>query len=168
MTMDCVHSQIEVCTWGLKMRRTRSWLVSLLSFLCVGSIALAQTQAQAQLPNEAALAAFGGFTGLSKMTQDFVERLQKNPSIGRFFKDTDTERLQAMLTDQFCDVLGGGCKYSGKSMKQVHTDMKVASADFNALAEELQNALTAANVPFADQNRLIAKLAPMHRDVVEK
>ena len=53
-------------------------------------------------------------------------------------------------------------------MKEAHTKMGVASADFNALAEELQNALTAANVPFADQNKLIAKLAPMHRDVVEK
>ena len=73
-----------------------------------------------------------------------------------------------MLTDQFCDVLGGGCKYSGKSMKEAHTNMKVATADFNALAEDLQDALTAANVPTYQQNKLIAKLAPMHRDVVEK
>ena len=143
------------------MGSVRSLLVSL---LCAGASSLAMAQA----PNEAALAAFGGFAGLSKMTQDFVERVQKNPSIGRFFKEADNERLQAMLTDQFCDVLGGGCKYSGKSMREAHTNMKVASADFNALAEELQNALTAANVPFAEQNRLIAKLAPMHRDVVQK
>ena len=139
----------------------RSYVVSVLYF-GIGTAAFAQS------PNDAALAAYGGFAGLSKLTQDFVERLQKNPSIGRFFKEADTERLQAMLTDQFCDVLGGGCKYSGKSMKEVHTGMKVGSADFNALAEELQNALTAANVPFAYQNKLIAKLAPMHRDVVEK
>ena len=149
------------------MRRTRPlrFLRSLLaSLLCVGATSVTLAQA----PNDAALAAYGGFAGLSKITQDFVERLQKNPSIGRFFKETDNERLQAMLTDQFCDVLGGGCKYSGKSMKEAHGQMKVASADFNALAEELQNALTAANVPFAAQNRLIAKLAPMHRDVVER
>ncbi len=139
----------------------RSYVVSVLCF-GIGTAAFAQSA------NDAALAAYGGFAGLSKLTQDFVERLQKNPSIGRFFKEADTERLQAMLTDQFCDVLGGGCKYSGKSMKEVHAGMKVGSADFNALAEELQNALTAANVPFADQNKLIAKLAPMHRDVVEK
>ena len=149
------------------MRRIRPLhlLRSLLAgLLCVGATSVTLAQA----PNDAALAAYGGFAGLSKITQDFVERLQKNPSIGRFFKEADNERLQAMLTDQFCDVLGGGCKYSGKSMKQVHTQMGVARADFNALAEELQNALTAANVPFADQNRLIAKLAPMQRDVVEK
>ncbi len=136
----------------------------LASALCVGMPSVVFAQA----PNDAALAAFGGFTGLSKMTQDFVERVQKNPRIGRFFKEADNERLQAMLTDQFCDVLGGGCRYQGKSMKEVHTNMGVASADFNALAEELQNALNAANVPFADQNKLIAKLAPMQRDVVEK
>ena len=122
----------------------------------------------AQAPNEAALAPYGGYAGLGKITHDFVERLQKNPRIASFFKDTDIERLEAMLTDQFCDVLGGGCKYSGKSMKEVHTNMKVRTADFNALAEDLQDALTAGNVPTYQQNKLIAKLAPMHRDVVEK
>ena len=124
--------------------------------------------ASAQAPNDAALAAFGGYQGLGKITNDFVERVQKNPRISSFFKDTDIERLQAMLTDQFCDVLGGGCKYSGKSMKEAHTNMKVSTAHFNALAEDLQNALTAANVPTYQQNKLIAKLAPMHRDVVER
>lgn len=145
-------------------RSVRSLCSLWVSLLCVG----ASSVAVAQAPNDAALAAFGGFAGLSKITQDFVERIQKNPSIGRFFKEADNERLQAMLTDQFCDVLGGGCKYSGKSMQEAHTNMKVASADFNALAEELQNALSAANVPFSEQNRLVAKLAPMHRDVVQK
>ncbi len=148
----------------IPLRPSRFFPSLLATVLCAGAASVAT----AQTPNDAALSAFGGFSGLSKMTQDFVERIQKNPRIGRFFKDADTERLQAMLTDQFCDVLGGGCKYSGKSMKEAHTKMGVASADFNALAEELQNALTAANVPFADQNKLIAKLAPMHRDVVEK
>ena len=122
----------------------------------------------AQAPNEPALAAYGGYEGLGKITHDFVERVQKNPKIGRFFKDADIERLEAMLTDQFCDVLGGGCKYAGKSMKEAHTNMKVATADFNALAEDLQDALSAANVPTYQQNKLIARLAPMHRDMVEK
>ena len=122
----------------------------------------------AQAPNEAALAPYGGYAGLGKITHDFVERVQKNPRISSFFKDADIDRLEGMLTDQFCDVLGGGCKYAGKSMKEAHANMKVRTADFNALAEDLQDALTAANVPTHQQNKLIAKLAPMHRDVVEK
>lgn len=129
---------------------------------------LGAAAAFAQVPNETALAPYGGYAGLGKITQDFVERIQKNPKIASFFKDADPDRLQAMLTDQFCDVLGGGCKYSGKSMTEAHRGMKVTTADFNALAEDLQDALTAANVPTSQQNRLIAKLAPMHRDVVQK
>ena len=136
---------------------------------CVAVLVAASANvAFAQAPNEAALAPYGGYAGLGKITHDFVERVQKNPRIASFFKDADIERLEAMLTDQFCDVLGGGCKYAGKSMKEVHTNMKVRTADFNALAEDLQDALTAANVPTHQQNKLIAKLAPMHRDVVEK
>ena len=131
-------------------------------------IAASANVAFAQAPNEAALAPYGGYAGLGKITHDFVERVQKNPRISSFFKDADIERLEGMLTDQFCDVLGGGCKYAGKSMKEAHTNMKVRTADFNALAEDLQDALTAANVPTHQQNKLIAKLAPMHRDVVEK
>ena len=136
---------------------------------CVAVLVAASANvAFAQAPNEAALAPYGGYAGLGKITHDFVERVQKNPRISSFFKDADIERLEGMLTDQFCDVLGGGCKYAGKSMKEAHANMKVRTADFNALAEDLQDALTAANVPTHQQNKLIAKLAPMHRDVVEK
>ena len=131
-------------------------------------VSVSASAAFAQAPNEAALAPYGGYAGLGKITHDFVERVQKNPRISSFFKDADIERLEAMLTDQFCDVLGGGCKYAGKSMKEAHTNMKVRSTDFNALAEDLQDALTAGGVPTYQQNKLIAKLAPMHRDVVEK
>lgn len=137
---------------------------TLIAFTVAGVAATVHAQA----PNESALAAYGGYAGLAKITHDFVERVQKNPRISSFFKDADVERLEAMLTDQFCDVLGGGCKYAGKTMKEAHTNMKVRTADFNALAEDLQDALTAGNVPTYQQNKLIAKLAPMHRDVVER
>ena len=121
------------------MSRRSSVLVALL-------LSSASLVAFAQAPNEPALAVYGGYEGLGKITHDFVERVQKNPKIGRFFKDADIERLEAMLTDQFCDVLGGGCKYAGKSMKEAHTNMKVATADFNALAEDLQDEIGRAHV----------------------
>lgn len=39
---------------------------------------------------------------------------------------------------------------------------------FNALVEVLQSAMDAQGIPFAQQNRLLALLAPMHRDVITK
>jgi hemoglobin len=39
------------------------------------------------------------------------------------------------------------------------------TAQFNALAEDLQFVMDAANVPFRAQNKLLAKLAPMLKDM---
>jgi len=71
-----------------------------------------------------------------------------------------------MLAEQFCQVAGGGCAYTGLPMDKAHQDMDIAKSDFNALVEVLQAAMDAQGVPFATQNRLLARLAPMHRDIV--
>jgi len=43
----------------------------------------------------------------------------------------------------------------------------VRRADFNALVELLQVTMDARGVPVRAQNRLLALLAPMHRDIIE-
>lgn len=53
-------------------------------------------------------------------------------------------------------------------MRSSHAEMGVTMADMNALVENLQAAMREARVPFAAQNRLLAKLAPMSRDVVTR
>ncbi len=51
---------------------------------------------------------------------------------------------------------------------EAHAGMGVATANFYALVEALQKAMNKHDVPFAAQNRLVAALAPMHRDVITK
>jgi hemoglobin len=51
-------------------------------------------------------------------------------------------------------------------MKAAHQDLGLQDADLNALIEDLQAAMDREGVPFAAQNRLLAKLAPMRKDVV--
>lgn len=133
------------------------------------ALTLPAVHAQSAQPplNESALAPYGGYRGLGMMTERFVERVTRNPRIGHFFKDVETDRLAALLTEQFCEVLGGGCRYSGKSMREAHDGMKVRQADFNALAEDLQAAMTEAGYPQWAQRRLVARLAPMQREIVE-
>ncbi len=46
--------------------------------------------------------------------------------------------------------------------------MGVTRADMNALVENLQQAMREAQVPFAAQNRLLAKLAPMSGNVIAR
>ena len=36
-----------------------------------------------------------------------------------------------MLVDQICEAIGGPCTYTGRDMKQAHTDMAVTAAEFD-------------------------------------
>jgi hemoglobin len=108
----------------------------------------------------------GGQPGIDRIVGDFVPRLAADARLGEFFKRANQDHLRQMLGELFCRVSGGGCVYTGLSMKQAHQDIDVSKGDFNALVEVLQAAMDAQGVPFATQNRLLARLAPMHRDVV--
>ena len=112
--------------------------------------------------------AFHGREGVDRLVEDFVGRNTRDPRIADIFKGQDLVRLRRVLKEQFCYILGGGCTYSGRDMKTAHTNMGVQQADMGALVENLQAAMSAGQVPFAAQNRFLAKLAPMKRDVVTR
>ena len=53
-------------------------------------------------------------------------------------------------------------------MGPLHAGLGIREADFNALVEDLQKAMDAQGVPFRAQNKLLAKLAPMHREIITR
>ena len=107
----------------------------------------------------------GGRPVLTRIANGMLERVQADPRIKDKFADADIERLQGLLMLQFCVVSGGPCTYPGRSMKAAHADLHLAPRHFTALVEDLQDSMEAAGVPFRTQNRLLALLAPMHRDI---
>jgi hemoglobin len=52
-------------------------------------------------------------------------------------------------------------------MKTTHKGMKVTTAAFNALVEDLVNALDTFNVSKQEKDDLLSVLGPMKRDIVE-
>ncbi len=111
-------------------------------------------------------AALGEKPGIDRLAGDFVARLLRHPRIGAHFKDAKPEALQQSLAEQFCALSGGPCTYQGADMLDVHADMDINKGDFNALVEVLQRAMDAQGIAFSQQNRLLALLAPMHRDII--
>jgi hemoglobin len=125
--------------------------------------------AAASLPAaDAFFTELGGKDGIREFTHTFMGLITTDPRIKDKFEDADLDRLEGLLAEQFCDLSGGPCHYSGRDMRAVHAHRDITSAQFNALAEDLQIAMEQHNVPSSAANRLIAKLAPMHRDVVTK
>jgi hemoglobin len=112
--------------------------------------------------------AFHGREGVDRIVEAFVARNQADRRIGDIFKGQDMVRLRRTLKEQFCYILNGGCDYSGRDMKSSHKDLGIQQADMGALVENLQAAMRREGVEFRAQNRFLAKLAPMKRDVVER
>lgn len=110
--------------------------------------------------------AFGGKTGISKTVTQFLYQVVDDDRINHYFAGVNADRLQRRLTNQFCQLSGGPCRYKGDSMRKVHAGMHLTDADFNALVEDLITAMEERHIPIGAQNRLLAKLAPMHDAVL--
>jgi len=114
------------------------------------------------------LGEFGGKAGLDALVDEAMARWLVNPRTRPYFENADQARIKRLLADQFCVVLNGPCTYQGRSMAEAHRGLNVTQASFYALVEELQIAMNHRHIPFAAQNRLLAALAPMHRDIITK
>jgi len=132
------------------------------NLLFTALLTLTSVQAQA---GQTAFEEFGGKPGLVLIVDDMMLNLIAAPLTKPFFDNPKKDFIKFMLVEQFCDLLDGGCKYPGRDMKSTHAKFKVGRAEFNSLVESLQIAMDKHDVPFTAQNQLLAKLAPMYRDV---
>ena len=120
------------------------------------------------LKDDSVFKAFHGKEGLVRITSDLVDRNLADPRISEVFKGIDIPKLKTHLAEQLCYVLDGGCAYTGRDMKTSHKDLGVNMAEMNALVENLQWAMDKEGVPFRAQNKLLAKLAPMSKQAIER
>ncbi len=109
--------------------------------------------------------AFGGKEGLVKIMDDFMIGLVAVPRTKPFFDNNKQAFIKAVLVEQMCELMNGGCKYPDRDMATAHANMKVNREAFNALVEQFQFAMNKHDVPFSAQNKLLAKLAPMYRQI---
>ena len=135
------------------------------ALLVTAAIAFAPA-GQARAANDALYQQLGGQPGLVVLMDDFMERLIADQRMNPFFKDVDQKHVKEELVIQFCEVSGGPCKRKGSDMKKAHAGFDINKAAFNALVEVLQQSMDARGIPFGTQNRLLAQLAPMHREII--
>lgn len=139
----------------------RNIIVSILVMTFVGTVSA--DEKQSELFND-----FGGKPGLVKVVDDFMIGLLAEPKTKPSFINADQKHIKEMLVDQFCELLEGPCKYTGKSMEKSHSGLDIKKSEFNALVECLRTAMSKNNVPMRSQNKLLARLAPMHKDIIGK
>jgi hemoglobin len=109
----------------------------------------------------------GGEAKLRATADEFTNIILEDDRINFTFADSDMSKFKKLIFEQLCEITQGPCKYTGRDMYEAHKKLNLNNAQFNALAEDLYIALDRVHVPYRVQNRLMALLAPMQRDVVK-
>lgn len=112
--------------------------------------------------------ALGGRAGIARIVDEAHALWSADDRVKDDFDNVAPERLKARIADQVCQLAGGPCEYRGRPMAAAHRGLHLTRAKFNAVAEGLQTAMERAGVPYWTQNRLMALLAPMQRDIVTR
>ena len=144
----------------------RLFLLMVLHICLCAALSFFSISAYSSETNTSLYHAMGGEEKLRPMVHLFVRKLVSDIRISKYFKGTNLKQLEEHLYEQICELAQGPCIYHGDPMYEVHKGLKLKQADFNALAEDLQDAMQEFNIKYSTQNKLIAKLAPMYRDIV--
>jgi hemoglobin len=110
----------------------------------------------------------GGQPGIAKIASNALDLYFTDPRLANDFDNINRDFLQPRFTAYLCRIAGGPCIYKGHSMKRSHKGLAITQARFNAVVEDLQTAMDRAGVPYHVQNRFLARLAPLERDIVTR
>lgn len=89
-----------------------------------------------------------------------------DPRVFDRFADSNVQRFREKIIEHFCFIADGPCEYTGDSMVLVHRGMDIDSAEFNAVVEDLIDAMDKAGTPISAQNRLLARLAGLRPQII--
>ncbi len=113
-------------------------------------------------------ARMGGAATVEALVDDAVEHAAHDPRTRRSFEDVNLRRVKTSFAELVCDLAGGGCMYSGDSMHDVHAGLQITQAEFYSLVQIYRDAKLRHGIRLRERNELLALLAPMKRDIVEK
>ncbi len=119
-------------------------------------------------PNASLFERLGGKPAIEAVVDDFLGRVATDERINASFAGSHLPRLRQRLVELICAGTGGGCTYTGRDMKTVHTGMGITSAQFDALAGHLVATLDQFKVPEKEKGELLGIVGPMKKDIVEE
>jgi hemoglobin len=109
----------------------------------------------------------GGGPALTAVVDETIRRGGADPRIKAKLVNADIARLRTHLIEQLCVASGGPCRYTGRDMKTAHRGLSITSTEFDALVEDMRQAMTVYKVPAREQGEVVALLAPTKPDIVQ-
>lgn len=109
----------------------------------------------------------GAGDAINALTESWVARVGSDDRANGKFVRTDIARLKKEVADQLCEVTGGPCVYTGRSMQDTHAGMGTTAGEFDVVMHHLRAALDEVHASKTEQDELVDLLMPMRDDIVE-
>ena len=112
----------------------------------------------------------GGYDAIASVSNDLVDRLQKDPQLGRFWQhrgEDGLKRERQLLVDFLCNATGGPMYYTGRNMKVSHKGMRISESDWSSFLKHADATLKKFNVPKAEYDEVVAFVLSTKADIVE-
>jgi hemoglobin len=136
-------------------------------------VAAGDGPAAAQSSPEPLYQRLGGVYSIATVVDDFIERLlvndtlNANPAINEARARVPKAGLKFHVTTLVCEVTGGPCKYTGRSMKEAHDHLDINEAQWQAMVADFRKTLERFEVPSQEQDELIAIVESTKKDIVK-
>jgi len=114
----------------------------------------------------------GGVYPIAVVVDKFVdlllvnEVLNANPAIKATGNPMLVPGLKYHLTAMVCQEAGGPCQYTGRSMKESHSYLKIDAEGWQTMMADLCRAMNDYEVPAKEQDDLVAIVEGTKKDIV--
>ena len=114
----------------------------------------------------------GGVYSIATVVDDFIDRimidprLNANPLVDEAHHRVPPAGFKYLVTEMVCWATGGPQKYTGKSMAESHSHLKITSEEWEAFLNDFQQTLDKFNVPTEEQAELKAIVNSTRSDIV--
>jgi len=109
----------------------------------------------------------GRMDAIKGIVKDFVEEQLLKGALATRFTNVNAAQLEDNLSTQLCELSGGPCKYTGRSMKDSHQHLNITQAQWDAMAADFRATLNKFKVPQKEQQELIAIVESTKPDIVQ-
>jgi hemoglobin len=115
----------------------------------------------------------GGAYNIATVVDDFIERLlvdatlNANPAIKEARARVPKAGLKFHVTALVCEVTGGPCKYTGRTMKEAHRKLNITPPQWEAMVADFRTTLNKYKVPEQEQQELITIVGSTRGDIVQ-
>jgi hemoglobin len=167
VTQEVTMTRVIAQAW------TAGWLVFALAIAVPATAQPAAKPVTAQPATNVLYDRLGGIYGIASVVDDFIERLlvndvlNANPAIKEARARVPKAGLKFHVTALVCEVTGGPCRYTGRSMKESHAKLNINDAQWNAMVADFRKTLDTFKVPSREQEQLIGIVGRTKEDIVK-